>query len=95
MFTRKILTLLLALALACGLTVTAYAGSVDSAKADLAVLPDAASLTLEDSQLSLAAALGGGTAEFTSPRTSDGSVLTPAEVRNFRKELAAVRKKLI
>lgn len=45
--------------------------------------------------ISLAAALGGGTAEFTSPRTSDGSVLTAAEVRNFRKELAAVRKKLI
>lgn len=58
MLTRKILSLLLALALACGLTVTALADSDDSEKPDLAVLPDAASLTLEDSQLSLAAALG-------------------------------------
>ena len=50
---------------------------------------------LQWGDISLAAALGGGTVEFTSPRTSDGTKLNAAEVRDFRKELADVRKKLI
>lgn len=49
---------------------------------------------LQWGDISLLAALGGGKTDFTSPRTSDGSMLTASEIRIFRKEIAAVRKKL-
>ena len=45
--------------------------------------------------VSLIAALGHGSVDFVSPRTSDGSELTPAEIRKLRKEIRDVRSKLV
>ncbi|MBQ7206401.1 MAG: acetylxylan esterase [Lentisphaeria bacterium] len=44
--------------------------------------------------VSLVAALGHAPAEFLSPRTSDGTPLSPSEVRSLKKEITQVRGKL-
>lgn len=45
--------------------------------------------------VSLVAALGHGSVDFVSPRTSGGSPLTPAELRKLRKEIQTVKAKLV
>ena len=50
---------------------------------------------LQWGDVSLAAALGHGTADFVSPRTSDGTPLSKAEIQTMKKETAQVRKKLV
>ena len=44
--------------------------------------------------ISLLAALGHAPVEFVFPRTSDGTPLSPAEVRSLKKEISQVRGKL-
>lgn len=50
---------------------------------------------LQWGDVSLAAALGHGSVDFVSPRTSDGTPLSKAEIRNLEKETAQVRRKLV
>ena len=50
---------------------------------------------LEWGDVSLVAALGHGTTDFISPRTSDGTPLTKTEIREMNKEIAKIRGKLV
>ena len=50
---------------------------------------------LQWGDISLAAALGHGTTEFISPRTSDGTPLSKVEIREMDKEITKIREKLI
>ena len=50
---------------------------------------------LQWGDVSLAAALGHGTVDFISPRTSDGTPLSKAEIQAMKKETARIKGKLV
>ena len=50
---------------------------------------------LQWGDVSLAAALGHGTVDFVSPRTSDGTELSKAEIRQMKTETARIQGKLV